>query len=168
MTNFSRHLHALGSLLFSVWLLSGCYYDPYAPNYNSGGGYGGGHSGGYPQGGNRYAYDKGLNYGSQDARRGLARQASRHWNVVPVQDRETFAQGYNAGYQRGGGHGGHGGHGGGATPGPGEEAYNVGIGYGRSDARRGLPRQASRHWDAVAGPYRKAFATGYNAGYRQP
>ncbi|MCH7228176.1 hypothetical protein [Haloferula sp. A504] len=152
-----RRLLVLGSLVFSVWLLSGCYYDPYAPNYNSGG-Y---HGGGYPQGGNRYAYDRGLKYGSQDARRGLARQASRHWNVVPVQDRETFAQGYNAGYHRGGGHGGAG------ATGPGQQAYNQGVGYGAADARRGLPRQASRHWNVVAGPYREAFATGYNVGYKR-
>ena len=158
MSSPARRLLALGSVLFFVWLLSGCYYDPYAPGYNSGGGYGGG----YPQGNyNRRAYDKGLNYGRQDARRGLARQASRHWNVVPVQDREAFAQGYNAGYQRGGGHGG------GSNPGPGQEAYNQGIGYGAADARRGLQRQASRHWNVVAGPYRKAFAQGYNVGYNR-
>ncbi|MFC7339431.1 hypothetical protein ACFQY0_19720 [Haloferula chungangensis] len=149
-------LFLLGSVLVSTWLLSGCYYDPNASGYPPGGGYGGG--GAYPPPQSNKAYNSGVSYGRQDARRGLARQASRHWNVVPPPSREAFANGYNVGYRNSGG----GGSGGGSQA---QQAYSQGQRYGASDARRGLARQASRHWSVVAPAFRESFAHGYNAGY---
>ncbi len=155
-----RQLYILGSVLFSVWLLSGCYYDPSGQSYNPGGNYGagGGYAPGYNNapGYNSNAYKSGVNYGRQDGRRGLSRKASRHWYVVPTASRETFANGYLAGYKNSGGGGG---------PGPGQQAYSQGLSYGGSDARQGYARQASRHWNGVQLAHRQSFAQGYNAGY---
>lgn len=146
----SRFLQAALFALITGALV-GCYYDPGPsyPNYPNypGGGYGG----------NSQAYNKGVNYGRQDSRRGLSRQASRHWHVVPAASRETFAHGYNSGYNRGGGGGG----------GGGQQAYSQGRGYGARDAQQGLSRKASRHWHVVQPAYRESFAQGYNNGYNR-
>lgn len=149
-----RRFCVLGSILFSVWLLSGCYYEPSGQGYYPGGNYGNG--GGYAPGNNK-AYNSGVNYGRQDARRGLSRQASRHWYVVQPASREAFANGYLVGYKNTGG--------GGGGQAPGQQAYSQGLRYGAGDARRGLARQASRHWNVVQPAYRQLFAQGYNAGY---
>ncbi|MEP4077214.1 hypothetical protein [Haloferula sp.] len=152
-----RRFCILGSVLFFGWLLSSCYYDPNAQNYNSGGNYGGGsgYSPSYDNKAYKDAYRTGANYGRQDARRGLSLQASRHWYLVQPVSREAFANGYLAGYKNSGGGG----------PAPGQEAYSKGLKYGGRDARQGLARQASRHWNEVQPAYRQSFAQGYNAGY---
>ena len=157
MKNTFPRILQLGVVLLTGWLLTSCYYDPnyYGGQHQGGGNYGGG----YQQGNNSQAYNTGKNYGRQDASRGLSRQASRHWYNVANGSRQTFANGYNAGYQQSQGGGGQN---------PGQAAYSQGLNYGRSDAQQGLRRQASRHWNTVQPAYRQSFANGYNAGFARP
>ncbi|MGC4015788.1 MAG: hypothetical protein QM755_14875 [Luteolibacter sp.] len=168
----------LASLALGVTALTSCTYDSYPGGPGPGPGYPGP---GYPGGGaqSSQAYRLGQNDGARDKRSGRGYNATKGQYSVAAPFRDSYRNGYAAGYRSvgggypGGGGGGYPGGGGGGYPGGGHPGgggaqvnyYRSGYNYGMSDRRRGMAYNANKYWNNIPSGAHAEFNRGYAAGW---